>query len=506
MVRILIFFAAAALHLAMPPAGHAQSVGDLDFQNVRACPAVSDKEAIPDFASSACETVHLYQVDPQDGLVWVRLTTELSKVDVEQTEPVALFVHGKASFAAWVNGTAIGRNGVPAMTATEEVAGVMDTQFFVPRDILVEGSNTIVLQMSALQGRVKLTSPINGIFLAQYNSGAGLVFAMMPALITFGIFLAACAFFTFIAVKGFNRLASSCLAVASAAGAGQLMFEVARGLTTYPYPLHEVRLLIILICAAILGLSLLSYVLVSLRPVGGRISAAILAGAIAVCLWTAWTVPGFDDKTLSVLFTSTVVAGLVSGWAVWQRRNGAALILAVSVAFAGLMWFGRSQFLDTYVYLAVSAILLALLFVHLRFVARERVLRKQEQQRAGELAVALKKVEAAERPQPIEITSGKRSVFLQPTDILRLAGAGDYVEVFSGQVNGGLFSGTLSELEAILPPGFIRVHRSHIVNSDHILSLERTAGGTGTLLLNDGSEVPVSRRIMPSVRLALSGD
>ena len=66
-----------------------------------------------------------------------------------------------------------------------------------------------------------------------------------------------------------------------------------------------------------------------------------------------------------------------------------------------------------------------------------------------------------------------------------------------------LHSGSLNELEAELPPAFLRVHRSHIVNTAFVESLQREPSGVGRLRMTTGEFVPVSRRIMPTVRRAI---
>jgi len=66
-----------------------------------------------------------------------------------------------------------------------------------------------------------------------------------------------------------------------------------------------------------------------------------------------------------------------------------------------------------------------------------------------------------------------------------------------------LHSGRLQELEEILPSSFLRVHRSHIVNTAFVQSLERESGGIGRLIMTEGEPIPVSRRILPKVRTIL---
>ncbi len=67
------------------------------------------------------------------------------------------------------------------------------------------------------------------------------------------------------------------------------------------------------------------------------------------------------------------------------------------------------------------------------------------------------------------------------------------------------FRGSLAECAArVEPAGFLRVHRSYLVNPDHVVEIEPFFGGTYVLRLDDKrrSEAPVSRGYMPAVRKA----
>ncbi len=67
------------------------------------------------------------------------------------------------------------------------------------------------------------------------------------------------------------------------------------------------------------------------------------------------------------------------------------------------------------------------------------------------------------------------------------------------------FRGSLAECAArVEPAGFLRVHRSYLVNPDHVVEIEPFFGGTYVLRLDDKrrSEAPVSRGYMPTVRKA----
>jgi len=67
------------------------------------------------------------------------------------------------------------------------------------------------------------------------------------------------------------------------------------------------------------------------------------------------------------------------------------------------------------------------------------------------------------------------------------------------------FRGSLGECAARLEPlGFLRTHRSFLVNPEHVVEVEPFFGGTYVLRLDDKarSEAPVSRGFMPTVRKA----
>lgn len=62
---------------------------------------------------------------------------------------------------------------------------------------------------------------------------------------------------------------------------------------------------------------------------------------------------------------------------------------------------------------------------------------------------------------------------------------------------------TLEELEPLLAPAFLRIHRSALVALSAISELEADTGAPGVVMLTDGSRLPVSRERLPEVRRRL---
>jgi two-component system LytT family response regulator len=81
--------------------------------------------------------------------------------------------------------------------------------------------------------------------------------------------------------------------------------------------------------------------------------------------------------------------------------------------------------------------------------------------------------------------------FYNPQEIIRLEGESNYTKFFFTGNKTLLTSKTLKEYEEILlNHGFIRIHKSHIINKAHVVNYS----GDGILTLADNSKVEISRR------------
>jgi len=477
----------------------------VETDTVRLCP-VSDPQVMPDFSGPDCRTTDLWSVDPQGQHLWMQARLVLDAAQLEGPGPFGLQVVAKASSEAWINGTYIGANGEPGASAAEEVPGRMDAVIYVPRALVHAGENIVTLRLSAMHGPVRLAAPMHYVAFGPYRDPTRrLVTAYWPSLITFGAFVIGFLFFGVTALRGEDREGSALLSAASLFAAVQLIAEVSRSLYPYAYPVHELRLITILACAIGFGLCLNAYLLLRLSGLGLRARLLRLAGLAAVMggvvIWAA----GFDGMTGYALLTASL-AGI--GWslaAAIRRQAGARAYLAVLCGYTALMFFFPARFIDAYFYYAAAGILLFLFYRQAQTLVGERRRLRAEEMRARRLETALAEARQRTAPAQIQLVSAGRVDYVPTDTIVRLKGAGDYVEVLHGDGRSALYNGSLAGLESELPATFLRVHRSYIVNTAFVDALERDASGVGRLLLGDGSAVPVSRRIMPKVRSALAG-
>jgi two-component system LytT family response regulator len=91
------------------------------------------------------------------------------------------------------------------------------------------------------------------------------------------------------------------------------------------------------------------------------------------------------------------------------------------------------------------------------------------------------------------VRSGRSIQPLAVADVHRFEALGDYV---TAHTSGGehLLHLALNRLEARLDPQqFARIHRTHIVNLDHVTRFRRELDGRLTAVLQNGSELPVSK-------------
>ncbi len=447
-----------------------------------------------------CHTTSIGEVDPQGRFIELHAWFEIPAERIAR-EPLALYLSGKGASTVRLNGTAIGRNGSPGGSAELERAGRMDVQFYLPPGRLREGTNRITIRISAQQGPFHLAQPVHAILIDRYRLLSDHMLRLYwPALITFGAFLLATLYFGALAAGSTMRGDAVLMALLSLFAAGQLLAEVLRWLWAYPYPIHDLRLLAILTCAFGFGTCLTAHLWRRFaRQYWLRATLAVQSVVLAVL----WVVPGFDLKTVLAILLPALAGIVMLLRPLAARQPGAAAYLGVFAVFAALILLGPIAFLDVVFYYVVAA-LLGFLFVQpaLALVATRRE-REAAAARAARLEAALDQARESAAPSPVRVVDGSRVTLLPADRIIRCQGAGDYVEIFLEDGALLLHSGSLNELEESLPETFLRVHRSHIVNSACIASLEREEGGTGTLTLQDGSEAPVSRRIMPRVKSRL---
>ena len=121
----------------------------------------------------------------------------------------------------------------------------------------------------------------------------------------------------------------------------------------------------------------------------------------------------------------------------------------------------------------------------------------------GDQLARLKLREADQEPPHIWVRKGSQRVRIEAADIDWVAAEGEYVRFHCG-AESYLERQSISAVERRFAPlGFVRVHRSALVNAARIERLSRTRWGALELHLAGGAKVRVSKSFQPAVRQLL---
>lgn len=100
----------------------------------------------------------------------------------------------------------------------------------------------------------------------------------------------------------------------------------------------------------------------------------------------------------------------------------------------------------------------------------------------------------------LALPTSEGTFFFLPEEIIRLEGEINYTWFYFSNRKPLLTSKTLKEFEEILGDhGFLRIHKSHLVNRTHVVNYTQN----GTLTLTDRSQVDISRRRKEEIMEAL---
>jgi two-component system, LytTR family, response regulator len=91
----------------------------------------------------------------------------------------------------------------------------------------------------------------------------------------------------------------------------------------------------------------------------------------------------------------------------------------------------------------------------------------------------------------ISMHTNKGIHFFLPDHIVRLEAKSNYTKIFFSNQLPILLARVLKDFEpSLLPFGFVRTHRSHLVNKNRIVKID----GAGNILMDDLSTAEISRR------------
>lgn len=336
--------------------------------------------AAPGLDDRAWEGVDWQAVDPQRRLMWMRTRVSLPAGTGQsggEYRPVALHVSLLASYEVFWNGVRVGGNGIPAATPEGETPGRLDRRFEIPSHLLRAGDNLLALRMSSFHAHRVLSRPMHvlGVEVGPASGGYRTTSRLLLAAAGGALLLGALYFGAMFFSDRRDR-ASLLLGLLSLSIFGQLCAEMAR-IFPYAYPLHVVRLEVILGCAVLSGLLLVAYALQRFAMTG---RVGTLASVLAIMLAGIGFTSGYDGKTAVALLVPMIGALVVAVRAWVARRPGApGMSIAIVLVLVSFL-VAPERFIDETYYFAATAFLL---FLFAQQVADLR--RAQEEREAARL-------------------------------------------------------------------------------------------------------------------------
>lgn len=101
------------------------------------------------------------------------------------------------------------------------------------------------------------------------------------------------------------------------------------------------------------------------------------------------------------------------------------------------------------------------------------------------------------------LTTNKGKEQIALNKILRIEAVSNYSKIFLTNGQSFVVAKVLHWFESNMNcTGFVRIHRSHLINSFHILKLN----SSNTIVLNDKSYVPIARRKQRMVKRMLENE
>lgn len=446
--------------------------------------------AMPDVRWEQCDpgrTSQCHPVVPEHLKLAVPVATLSTVVSVSPAEadaPLAVDIDAMASAEVRWNGSLIGRNGVPGADRASEAPGLYTASIPVPPRLVRPGNNRVTIILSAHHLWFPVGQPIHRLMIGPPRDAEAYTLRhYLPTLTT--LVMPACALLLLGALLCFGRIGRMVLPAMTilALIVVQGLIEVSKIAVSYTYPWHLARLTALTGLTAVVGLLLVVLTCRVFLPSRTRTVSSGAAVAMAVaCL----IVPGLDRQALAVFVVALLAVAAGAAPATMQRDRRAATLLIAAVSLAIWAYRAGPDFLDTVYYVTAAGAAIAL-----------------------SLAAVLRPVQANESPVPVSeptvtLRDGARHHIILPSQITFLKADDDYCTIYLTDGRQIMVTMTLKTVLALLPAGFIRIHRSHAINVRH-LSGTRPGPGGRVANLSGGTTLPVGRTYAADLRAFITG-
>lgn len=402
------------------------------------------------------------------------------RVDV----PIAVEIDAMASARVAWNGIAIGHNGAVGFDRAHEVSGRYSVSIPVPRQLVRRGTNRVTIDLSSHHRWLPVDQPIHRIAVGPpQDADAYTLRHYLPTLATLAV--PASVMLVMLTMLLVGRIGRAVLPMIAILGiiVAQGALEVSKLAIAYTYPCHLARLAVL---TGLTGLVCLLLTLLTCRLFHSartwQAGVAVGVGMLVACL----LVDGLDRQAAAVLVVGACGVAITAACAALRGERIAAVLAGAAALTGAWAMFDGPGFLDGgyYVVAALASVLLAIGMA-------VRAPRRNDVPSAGT------------PEQPVVLRDGARQLFLTPSQIRFVKADDDYCIVHDVDGQERTVTMTLKAVLALLPPRFMRIHRSYVINLALLSGLGPGARGGWTAQLHGGRAVPVGRTYYAELRARL---
>lgn len=308
---------------------------------------------------SEWETLQLDQIRSPSNIAWLRTNLTLGAQVQSNKLPLAVYIEGPFSSEVYWNGILLGKNGVVGNTKETEVPGDRDARFFLPANLIENGTNSIAVRFSArsleqFPGAARMRLRI-GPYLDDRHER---IIGYLPALLMIGAIVAGAVYFGAIFVLQRKEKAALWLGLLFIAVALQFGAEVYRGIFSYPYPFHAIRLIAVLAFSIFAGVFLVLFI--GERFEQKKHLKLLIAAATMASITVVFMSNSMDTSTYFVILIYALLALGISVTAWHQGQANAAALSLGLLLFCGSFFVGPKMFLDGVYYYAMTVLAIAL--------------------------------------------------------------------------------------------------------------------------------------------------
>ena len=440
---------------------------------------------LPGFEPAAGRDVDLPEIGLLDHLAWLRIELHLESADIPD-QPMALYLSGPFSADVYWDGQLLGSKGKPGVSREVEVPGRIDATFHIPDGWAGPGKHFLALRTSTFHAGYATDQIYHAISLGGYRSDPRreLRHYAWPLLLSSGFLLMGLFFLHIYRQTGALRALFSTIVAGFVLV--QLFAEVSRSLVAYEYQWHVVRSAAIWLAALAWGLS---WQFAAWSRTRTRTHLTIIPVALVVSLLVAYFSIGFDVKTTRTIIVLALVPLLVAAQQFSQAKRDVILladgILAVALISTAIMVPG--DFLDRVMYYLLAIHLSATWFWIF----------------SGQQKVDVP-VKVANPDEFFSVKLAGRQIRVATSDVVYLRAEGNFCELVCQDGKRYLHQLRLGQIMQSPPVGFVRIQRSHAINTQYLESLQSFEGSRYTAKLTSSDELPVSRYRIAELR-ALMG-